>query len=674
MADGQQYSPVYVLHFGTKLSVEDIEWVLKKLTQKKDEGGAEVTIACAPPSIDQGLTVFASLPEDRYIKLGRQLKLKHRFDPETNDTESENEDEEAVYNSAEKLLMIRHEINSVRATRSGKLPSGRVNLWQGQSIVEKLVNKEWIEKIYPLHEEEDLKRLSHEWYGLSVNSFTAHQPLDKVREYFGEGVAFYFGFLDAFTWSLIFPSVIGVIHNLCTRGPSQAPQSPPEAEAEILPEETPEEMAETLQTLPASSMFTTHLFFCLLYMLWAFGFMEFWKRRSSELSYTWGTHLKTAAQKSPRANYKGHLVADPVTGEMQPHYPRWKTLVKLYCASLPVVGASLLVAFWVMMQSIWIEADVTSWTSSWEEGVWASVVGPVLVTLPSIIYSIGVFFANFYYRRLITRLTEWENHRTESQFERNRVTKLVLFEFVNNFMSLFYIAFYLQDIDMLRWQVVIMLFVNQAINQLVETVIPYWTQSRSLKSLKREEGEVDKSLLDVAVNLKLSVVDVKDSRVARAEKEALLDPYEGMHEDYLELYIQFGYILLFMVTYPTAAFWAWVNNVLELRVDAFKLTRTQRRPGVHRVANIGAWQPAFHLMVSMAVVTNCALLFIMSEKESNDATDATDAMAAGSLSSWRRAWICVSVDHILLALQSLLGIVVPSVPASVKAKIAARRR
>ena len=79
-------------------------------------------------------------------------------------------------------------------------------------------------------------------------------------------------------------------------------------------------------------------------------------------------------------------------------------------------------------------------------------------------------------------------------------------------------------------------------------------------------------------------------------------------------------------------------------------------------------------MVSMAVVTNCALLFIMSEKESNDATDATDAMAAGSLSSWRRAWICVSVDHILLALQSLLGIVVPSVPASVKAKIAARRR
>ena len=51
-----------------------------------------------------------------------------------------------------------------------------------------------------------------------------------------------------------------------------------------------------------------------------------------------------------------------------------------------------------------------------------------------------------------------ENHRTESQFERNRVTKLLLFEFVNNFLSLFYIGFYLQDIKLLRWQVIMVTY------------------------------------------------------------------------------------------------------------------------------------------------------------------------------------------------------------------------
>ena len=74
---------------------------------------------------------------------------------------------------------------------------------------------------------------------------------------------------------------------------------------------------------------------------------------------------------------------------------------------MPLVVVSLLVAFWVMMQSIWKEADMTSWTSSWDEGFWGSFVGPVLVLLPSISYSIGVVFANRYYRQLITRLTEW---------------------------------------------------------------------------------------------------------------------------------------------------------------------------------------------------------------------------------------------------------------------------
>jgi hypothetical protein len=42
---------------------------------------------------------------------------------------------------------------------------------------------------------------------------------------------------------------------------------------------------------------------------------------------------------------------------------------------------------------------------------------------------------------------------------------LILFEFVNTFLSLFYIAFYLQDIAMLKSQVFTMLIVIQIVNQ-----------------------------------------------------------------------------------------------------------------------------------------------------------------------------------------------------------------
>ncbi|CAA9995487.1 unnamed protein product [Nesidiocoris tenuis] len=64
------------------------------------------------------------------------------------------------------------------------------------------------------------------------------------------------------------------------------------------------------------------------------------------------------------------------------------------------------------------------------------------------------------------------------------------------------------------------------------------------------------------------------------------DPYD----DYLELFVQFGYVFLFSAVYPMAAFWAFANNCLEIRTDAFKLCRIYQRPMARKVKDIGAWQ------------------------------------------------------------------------------------
>ncbi len=132
-----------------------------------------------------------------------------------------------------------------------------------------------------------------------------------------------------------------------------------------------------------------------------------------------------------------------------------------------------------------------------------------------------------------------------------------------------------------------------------------------------------------------------------------------MHEDYLELFIQFGYVVLFVVAYPMAALWALVNNIAELRVDGFKVIRIFRRPFPARVAHIGAWEPAFRMMCSIAVVSNCALLYIMFTNDDNQ---------------WNRAIICVSLDHILLALQSLLSVLIPATPRWVQVARAEQKR
>jgi len=66
--------------------------------------------------------------------------------------------------------------------------------------------------------------------------------------------------------------------------------------------------------------------------------------------------------------------------------------------------------------------------------------------------------------------------------------------------------------------------------------------------------------------------------------------YDGTFADHLEMFIQLGYVVLFSSAFPMAAFCALVNNLIEIRSDAFKLCFTFQRPFGQRVSNIGTWQ------------------------------------------------------------------------------------
>lgn len=56
------------------------------------------------------------------------------------------------------------------------------------------------------------------------------------------------------------------------------------------------------------------------------------------------------------------------------------------------------------------------------------------------------------------------------------------------------------------------------------------------------------------------------------------------------MFIQFGYVVLFSSAFPLAAMCALVNNIIEIRSDAFKLCTGLQRPFGQRVESIGQWQ------------------------------------------------------------------------------------
>ena len=67
------------------------------------------------------------------------------------------------------------------------------------------------------------------------------------------------------------------------------------------------------------------------------------------------------------------------------------------------------------------------------------------------------------------------------------------------------------------------------------------------------------------------------------------------------MFLQFGYVYFFSAVFPAAAFWALINNVYEIRTDAFKICRVIRRPFTQPTADIGAWQ-VWALLVSLIII------------------------------------------------------------------------
>uniref|UniRef100_S4RG92 Anoctamin n=1 Tax=Petromyzon marinus TaxID=7757 RepID=S4RG92_PETMA len=76
--------------------------------------------------------------------------------------------------------------------------------------------------------------------------------------------------------------------------------------------------------------------------------------------------------------------------------------------------------------------------------------------------------------------------------------------------------------------------------------------------------------------------------------------------------IQFGFVTLFVASFPLAPLLALLNNIIEVRVDAWKLVTKMRRPVVSRARGIGAWADILSFIATLSVITNVSRQIVRS--------------------------------------------------------------
>ncbi|XP_032314979.1 anoctamin-10 isoform X6 [Camelus ferus] len=250
-----------------------------------------------------------------------------------------------------------------------------------------------------------------------------------------------------------------------------------------------------------------------------------------------------------------------------------------------------------------------------------------------------------WYTRFTIKCQPTENHRLESAYQNHLILKVLVFNFLNCFASLFYIAFVLRDMKLLRQSLATLLITSQILNQVVESLLPYWLQRKHHMQVKRKvqalKADIDATLYEQVV----------------LEKE--MGTYLGTFDDYLELFLQFGYVSLFSCVYPLAATFAVLNNLTEVNSDALKMCRVFKRPFAEPSASIGVWQLAFETMSVISVVTNCALIGMSPQVNALFPESKADLIL-----------IVVAVEHALLAFKFILAFAIPDKPRHIQMKLA----
>jgi hypothetical protein len=74
--------------------------------------------------------------------------------------------------------------------------------------------------------------------------------------------------------------------------------------------------------------------------------------------------------------------------------------------------------------------------------------------------------------------------------------------------------------------------------------------------------------------------------------------------------LQYGFVTLFVAAFPLAPLCALLNNIAEIRLDAYKMVTQARRPLAERSEDIGAWYGILRAITYTAVVSNVIITII----------------------------------------------------------------
>lgn len=536
------------------------------------------------------------------------------------------------FRTVDRLRLIKHIIQA--PVRDGGCNLNLTKLIQGKAVL----------GFFPLHNYEELRQMQLEW--LKLWAMPMSQPFSQIRNYFGEKIALYFAFTGKFTEFLMFASIAGFITWL-----------------NVLIQDT----------------YDAYLVgpFAIFITVWAVVFLEKWKRREAALALEYGM-IDFEKTESVRPSYKGEIRQSLVTGKDEIYFPA-KLRYPLFAVSQMYILALIIAVIGIIAAMLCINY-VTSGggSNSIDPSIYSIHIGSILVfTILSIITVVlGDLFT-----KIAIYFTENENHRTDTNFQDSLIVKSFVFNFINSYTVLIYIAFFAKAwnlncnvrdndcMEALNYALGTIFLVRVIIGNVLEVMLPALSNQKNseLNTVKEDE----KAYLTTNIEACLAARDDNDGwnidrilEMTAIEEQYQMTQYDTLIDmtcDTQEVVLQFGYVVLFCVSFPMIPFVAFVSNYIEIRVDAWKIGTQSRRPMPEGAEDIGTWQDVMNIMTVLSIIMNGGIIFF--------ASDYLEVLYGQSIELKWKVMIFTVTEHVALIIKYIIEIAINDVPMEVTTQI-----
>lgn len=408
--------------------------------------------------------------------------------------------------------------------------------------------------MFPVHRWSQLSDLDKE--GWSRIQKCCQMPTgrhsDVVRNYFGEEVGFFFHWFNYYSYSLSLPAILGFVlffrrfvFDLITQRMVQVS-------------------------------------FAFIMCIWSAYFTSAYKQSSNLKIVKWGMK-NYAAVATVRKEYKEEK-RGTCSESMQKGFHWFLVLV--------FMGETIGAVFWI---SAFRKQALDN-----PDGMVYGMPGKTASQVAKLLVTANIKIVDQLWKRLSPCLSECENWKTQQECKSAMVNKLFIVKFVIYYYPFFYIAFMKEHIegcpdpitgctDELKQNLAIFFFTHVA-TVIALIVLPMvmtkWSISSEIKAAEKKGSSKPYTYL---------------------QAQAKCPVYAGDTDDFMELVLSLGFVMMFAVELPVMAFLALISNMFELRLLAFKMAYVMQRSDPRGQEGIGAWQHIIQTVSVVAVIVNVGI-------------------------------------------------------------------